>query len=106
MDLGHRVRTAVREDGVERASDEGLHHAIDDCVPQVFLALEVVVEVPLSDPALSQDVIEGGTVVAAEVDEAGRGVEDLIAGRRTLRTLGCCSGGRHVCLHLTMYQPV
>src|SRR5262249_22967961 len=57
---------------------------------------EVVVEVSLSDSALTQDVVERGAVIAAQVDEPGRGVEDLISGRRTLWTLGRGRRCRHL----------
>src|SRR5262249_15043566 len=105
MDLRHRVRTAVRKDGVERASDERLHNAIDDRVSEIFLALEVIVEVPFPDSALTQDVVDGSAVIAAQMDEPGRGVEDLISGRRPLRSFGRRRSRRHHS-RLNVYQPV
>src|SRR5260370_535648 len=101
----------LRESGVGKGnfyyhfkSKEDLGYAIlDQIVAEVFLALEVVVEVPLADAALTQDVVERGVVVAVDVDEpCRRGEDDLARGPALLRLrpLVARLGRRH------LYQPV
>ena len=102
VDLRDRVARGIGERGLEGALEEAPHHPVDDRVAQVFLALEVVVEVPLADAALPQDVVERGAVVALQVDEPGGGVQDLVAGRGALALLvsvvilGLCPLSRRV----------
>ena len=78
-DLRERPRRRVREARVEGALEERGDDLVEDRVPEVFLALKVVVEVPLADAALAQDVVERRVVVAVDVDEPGRGGEDGLA---------------------------
>src|SRR5215831_16187266 len=85
MDLRHRVGSRVGEGGLERAVEESPHQPVDDGVAELFLALEVVVEVALAHATLSEDVVERRTVVALEVDEAPGRVEDLIPRHGSLR---------------------
>src|SRR6185503_10914573 len=88
VELAHRIGVRIREGRSETALDEGAPDPIDDRVAQVFLALEVVVEVALADPALPQDIVERGGLIALHVDESGGGVENLIAGRSALLAPG------------------
>src|SRR5262249_32820694 len=96
---GDGIRRRVGEGRLERARDEPLHHLLDDRVAEVFLASEVVVEVPLADAALPEHVVQGGAMVSLQVDEPGGGGEDLISRRRPLLTLDrrdrLGSGRRH-----------
>src|SRR5215470_1596930 len=94
MDLRHRVGSRIGEGGLERAIEEGPHQPIDDGVAELFLALEIVVEVALAHAALPQDVVERRTVVALEVDEAPGRVQDLIPRHGSLRAL--CIGQHRV----------
>src|SRR5262245_16976397 len=83
VDLLHGIRVTVCEGGRERAVDEATHQPVDDGVAELFLALEVVIEVALADTALAQHVVEGSAVVALQVNQAPRRVEDLVPRRRT-----------------------
>ncbi len=69
VELVDRIGVRVREGGPEAPLDEGAPDPIDDRVAEIFLALEVVVEVALADPALPQHVVERGGLVALHVDE-------------------------------------
>jgi hypothetical protein len=87
VDLGDRIRIDIREGRAQAALDEGPGRPIDDRVAQVLLALEVVVEVALPDPALPEDVVERGRLISLHVHEPRGRVDDLIAGRGPLRAL-------------------
>src|SRR6185436_1857618 len=82
--LVERIGGGIDEGRLQGALQEALHHAIDDGEPKVFLAAEVVIEVALADSALPQHVVERGAVIAAQVDEPRRRVQDLVAGGRCL----------------------
>ena len=82
--LGHRIGVGIREGRSQAALDECLGDAIDDRVAQVFLALEVVVEVALADSALAEHVVQRGGLVALHVDEPGGRVQDLVPRGRAL----------------------
>jgi len=48
---------------------------------EVFLALEVVIEVAFANPARGQDIVERGVLVTLEMDEAGGRLDHDLAGR-------------------------
>src|SRR5262249_59695557 len=54
MGLRHRIGSRVGEGGLEREVEEGSHQPVDDGVAELFLALEVVVEVALAHAALDR----------------------------------------------------
>jgi len=76
--LRQRPALGIRETGLERPFEERRNHLIEDGVAELFLALEVVVEVALADAALTQHVIERGLVVPVDVDQPGRGFQDRL----------------------------
>src|SRR4030095_15740318 len=86
-DLRQGLPLGIREAGLERALEDRVDDLIEDGVAEVFLALEVVVEVPLADAALAQHVIERGVVIAVHVDQPARGFEDRLAGRAAVPDL-------------------
>ena len=51
---------------------------LEDLHAEVFLAAVMIVEVAAADPAGLKDVVEGGRVVAALVEQLSRGIEDLL----------------------------
>jgi hypothetical protein len=51
VDLLDGIRRRVREGRLERALEEALDDPVDDGEAQSLLALEVVIEVALADPA-------------------------------------------------------
>src|SRR5207237_9219431 len=66
-DLRERLPLGVGEAGLERALEKRADDLIDDGVAQVFLALEVVVEVALADATVAQHVVARGVGVAVNV---------------------------------------
>src|SRR5262249_16271068 len=105
--LRHRIGSRVGEGGLEREVEEGSHQPVDDGVAELFLALEVVVEVAFAHTALSEDIVERRAVVALEVNGGPRRVEDLIPRHGSLCAL-CIRqhralGGSH---ERALYQTV
>ena len=80
-DLTERVPLGVGEARLERALEERTDDLIQNGVAEIFLALEVVVEVPLADATLAENVVQRRVVVAVDVDQPTRRLEDRLAGR-------------------------
>ena len=99
-DLRERAAGRVREARIERALDERGDELVEDRVPELFLALEVVVEVALAGAALAQDVVERRGVVAVDVDQTPGRVEDRLAGAPSVPGSTAVGRGLHV------YRPV
>ena len=97
LDLGERVLVGVGEARLERALEERADDLIQDGVAEVFLALEVVVEVPLADTALAQHVVERRVVVAVHADQPTRRLEDRLARRAAVPNLAVFRG---LCRHV------
>ena len=76
---------------------------IEDRVAELFLALEVVVEVALADIALTEHVVERCVVVAVDVDQTARRFKNRLARRPPYSGFVAarrCLGDSH------LYQPV
>ena len=78
-DLAERVSFDICEARLERALEELADELVENRVSEFFLALEVVVEVPFADPALSQHVIETRALVSMEAHQLRRHGDDSVA---------------------------
>jgi len=96
-DLRERVPVRVGEARLERPLEERADDLIQDGVAEVFLALEVVVEVALADAALAQHVVERRVVVAVHADQPARRLEDRLARRAAVPNLDAF---RSLCRHV------
>src|SRR3989304_5406652 len=80
VDPVERRAARIGEARLEGPFDEPPDDPLENRVPELLLALEVVVKVALADPALPQDVVEGRAAVPAHMHEPGGGVQDLLPG--------------------------
>ena len=86
VDLRDGISLGIRECRLERALGEAVDEPVDDGEAQLLLAPEVVVKVALADPAFPQHIVERRAVVPPQIDEPGRGVQDLVPRGRPLGT--------------------
>jgi len=66
--------------GTEHALLRDLHGVIHDLEEDLVFALEVVIETAFAELESSGDVVHGGGVIAALLEEASGGAEDFLAG--------------------------
>ena len=76
----------IRECRLERALREAVDESVDDGEAQLLLAPEVVVEIAFTNPAFPQHIVERRAVVTPQIDESGRGIQDLVPSGRALGT--------------------
>ena len=76
----------VAESGLNHPGHEPLGNLIEDRVTQILLAFEVVVKIPFSDAAFTEDIVKGGVVIPLDRYQAAGCVEDLLFSGRN-----CCS---------------
>src|SRR5438876_77241 len=74
IDLGEALQV------VEHVDDVGLQGALEGGPEELLLVLEVPEDERLRDLGLLGDLREGGVGVAVDGEQAGRGLEDLLAG--------------------------
>jgi hypothetical protein len=86
VDLLDGISLGIRECRLERALREAVDESIHDGEAELLLAPEVVVKIAFADPAFPQHIVERRAVVAPQINEPGRGVQDLVPCGRTLGT--------------------